>query len=252
MGSSATGPRPGRLLLLYGGVVFLLFVAVPAGVYFAVDPEKLDIDQSVRDQRARAVRAPERRLHALRDRRAGGRPRRRPRGRRHRAVLHLGSDVLRARRRRISRASGTTTTVAAIPTARTFPTRRISTSGSSPSCSTRCISRSRSISRGSPLAGRSSPASPIAIPRRFDRCLYFDPAFRSPQTLSPLESMPRVWSFVTAIMNERWWADGQLRRLPVPGAISRLARTLSRAAAVPRIPPRPSLGPGGQRHRRSA
>jgi len=50
MGSSATGPRPGRLLLLYGGIVFLLFVAVPAGVYFAADPEKLDIDQSVRDK----------------------------------------------------------------------------------------------------------------------------------------------------------------------------------------------------------
>ena len=49
MGSSPTGPRPGRLVLLYGGIVFLLFVAVPAGVYVAADPEKLDIDQSVRD-----------------------------------------------------------------------------------------------------------------------------------------------------------------------------------------------------------
>ena len=49
MGSSTTGPRPGRLLLLYGGIFLLLFVALHAGVYFAADPEKLDLDQSVRD-----------------------------------------------------------------------------------------------------------------------------------------------------------------------------------------------------------
>ena len=48
MGSSATGPRPGRLLLLYGGIALMLFVAVPAGVYVAADPERLDLDQSVR------------------------------------------------------------------------------------------------------------------------------------------------------------------------------------------------------------
>src|SRR5712671_4633827 len=49
MGSSATGPRPGRLLLLYGGIALLLFVVVPAGVYVAADPERLDLDQSVRN-----------------------------------------------------------------------------------------------------------------------------------------------------------------------------------------------------------
>ena len=38
MGSSVDRPRPGRLLLLYGGIVFLLFVVVPAAVYFAPIP----------------------------------------------------------------------------------------------------------------------------------------------------------------------------------------------------------------------
>ena len=104
MGSSSTGLRPGRLLLLYGGIVFLLFVVVPAAVYFALDPERLDLNDVGAAQRTGPVRPAERRLHALRNRRAGRRAGRRARGRRHRPVLHLGSDVHRAHRRRLPRA----------------------------------------------------------------------------------------------------------------------------------------------------
>ena len=48
MGNSSTGLRPGRLFLIYGGIVLLLFVAVPAAVYVASDPERLELDDSVR------------------------------------------------------------------------------------------------------------------------------------------------------------------------------------------------------------
>ena len=48
MGSSSTGLRPGRLFLLYGGIVFLLFLAVPTAVYLAFDPERLDLNDSAR------------------------------------------------------------------------------------------------------------------------------------------------------------------------------------------------------------
>jgi len=54
MGSSSTGLRPGRLFLLYGGIVFLLFLAVPTAVYLAFDPERLDLNDSAR--RVAAVR----------------------------------------------------------------------------------------------------------------------------------------------------------------------------------------------------
>ena len=47
-------------------------------------------------------------------------------------------------------------------------------------------------------------------PARVRSLVYVDPAFRTPETLTALESMPRVWNVVTAILEERSWADGQL------------------------------------------
>ena len=40
--------------------------------------------------------------------------------------------------------------------------------------------------------------------------IYVDPAFRSAYTIGLLDSMPFVWNVLTAIFDERWWADGQL------------------------------------------
>jgi pimeloyl-ACP methyl ester carboxylesterase len=65
------------------------------------------------------------------------------------------------------------------------------------------------------LAGLSFGGSVITTvadryPSRIRSLIYMDPAFRSPQALSPLESMPRLWNVVTAVMDERLWAEGQL------------------------------------------
>jgi pimeloyl-ACP methyl ester carboxylesterase len=47
-------------------------------------------------------------------------------------------------------------------------------------------------------------------PTRVRSLVYVDPAFRTPETLTALESMPRLWNVLTAILDERSWADGQL------------------------------------------
>jgi pimeloyl-ACP methyl ester carboxylesterase len=40
--------------------------------------------------------------------------------------------------------------------------------------------------------------------------IYMDPAFRTPESLTMLESSPFAWNVMTAIFEERGWADGQL------------------------------------------
>ena len=62
-----------------------------SGALLDPDPETLDLDDAVRRETP-GNSSPHRRLHALRDRRTGGRPPRRPRRRVQRALLHLGSD----------------------------------------------------------------------------------------------------------------------------------------------------------------
>jgi len=47
-------------------------------------------------------------------------------------------------------------------------------------------------------------------PRRVRSLVYVDPAFRMPVAVSPVETMPRVWSFMTGLLDERAWAEGQL------------------------------------------
>ena len=209
MGSSPTGPRPGRLLLLYGGIVFLLFVAVPAGVYFAADPEKLDIDQSVRDKTpGQFARLSDGYTHYE----IGGPPDGRV------VVLAAGATVpyyiwdptfsaLAGAGFRVLRydyyGRGFSDRPD-IPYTQELYVRQLAE-----------LLDAVHITQPIDLAGLSFGGSVITSvadrhPAKVRSLLYFDPAFRSPQTLSPLESMPRVWSFVTAIMNERWWADGQL------------------------------------------
>jgi pimeloyl-ACP methyl ester carboxylesterase len=47
-------------------------------------------------------------------------------------------------------------------------------------------------------------------PDRVRSLIYMDPAFRTPDSLTSLESMPWAWNIKTAILDERQWADGQL------------------------------------------
>src|SRR5262245_46935188 len=47
-------------------------------------------------------------------------------------------------------------------------------------------------------------------PNRVRSLIYFDPSIRSPYQVSLIEDMPPLWNYVTAILDERSWADGQL------------------------------------------
>ena len=209
MGSSTTGPRPGRLLLLYGGIFLLLFVALPAGVYFATDPEKLDLDQSVRDKApGQFARLSDGFTHYEIGGPADGRV----------VVLAAGATVpyyiwdptfsalvgAGFRVLRYDYYGRGYSDRPDIPYTQDLYVRQFTE-----------LLDALHITQRFDLAGLSFGGSVITsvadrYPAKVRSLLYFDPAFRSPQALSPLESMPRVWSFVTAIMNERWWADGQL------------------------------------------
>ena len=65
------------------------------------------------------------------------------------------------------------------------------------------------------LAGLSFGGSVVtsfadAYPNRVRSLLYMDPAFRTSGEPPPLMNMPLAWNFFTAIFDERWWADAQL------------------------------------------
>ena len=65
------------------------------------------------------------------------------------------------------------------------------------------------------LAGLSFGGSVVTsfadrYPARVRSLVYVDPAFRSPHPVSLLERLPPLWDFLTAIFEERWWADTQL------------------------------------------
>jgi pimeloyl-ACP methyl ester carboxylesterase len=47
-------------------------------------------------------------------------------------------------------------------------------------------------------------------PDRVRSLIYFDPSIRKPYQLSLLEDMPPAWSYLTAIFDERSWANDQL------------------------------------------
>jgi pimeloyl-ACP methyl ester carboxylesterase len=209
MGSSATGLRPGRLLLLFGGLVVLLLVGVPAGLYFALDPERLDLDQSVRDAApGRFARLTDGYTHYE----IGGPPDGRV------VVLAAGATVpyyiwdptfsalvgAGFRVLRYDYYGRGYSDRPEIPLTEDLYVRQLAE-----------LLDAVHVTQPIDLAGLSFGGSVITsvadrYPSRVRSLVYVDPAFRTPQTLSPLESMPRVWNVVTAILDERWWADGQL------------------------------------------
>src|SRR4051812_42738180 len=65
------------------------------------------------------------------------------------------------------------------------------------------------------LAGLSYGGSVVTsfadrFPDRVRSLIYVDPSFWSPYNVTSLQKMPRVWNYLTAIFEERWWADEQL------------------------------------------
>jgi pimeloyl-ACP methyl ester carboxylesterase len=65
------------------------------------------------------------------------------------------------------------------------------------------------------LAGISFGASLITnfadkYPDRVRSLIYFDPSFRRPYELSLIEDMPRLWNYLTAVLDERTWPGGQM------------------------------------------
>jgi pimeloyl-ACP methyl ester carboxylesterase len=47
-------------------------------------------------------------------------------------------------------------------------------------------------------------------PDRVRSLVYVDPSFRTPYTIPMLDRLPRLWNYLTAVFEERWWADAQL------------------------------------------
>ena len=250
MGSSSTGLRPGRLLLLYGGIVFLLFVAVPAAVYFAFDPERLDLERrgAPRRRRASSPAWPT----ATRTTKSAGRPTAASSCSRPAPPCRTTSGIRRSPRSPApaSACSATTTTAAAIRIARTSPSRRICTSGSSRELlDVRCTSRSRSISPGSRSAARSitSDRRPPPVARAVAH-LHGSGVSHAADAVAPRIDAARV-EFRDRDHGRASLGGRTAGRLPASGQVSRLARSLSRAAAVPRVPPIAPVGPRGQRRR---
>jgi pimeloyl-ACP methyl ester carboxylesterase len=65
------------------------------------------------------------------------------------------------------------------------------------------------------LAGLSYGGSVVTsfadrYPDRVGSLIYVDPSFWSPYAVSLVDGMPRVWNYLTAIFEERWWPDSQL------------------------------------------
>jgi pimeloyl-ACP methyl ester carboxylesterase len=208
MGSSSAGVRPGRLLLIYGVIVFLLFVAAPIAVYYASDPERLDLNQSVRAAApGQFARLGDGYTHYEIGGPSDGRV----------VVLAAGATVPYY----IWDPTFTALVGAGFRVLRyDYYGRGFSDRPDIPFTQDLYVRQlielleAVHITKPIDLAGLSFGGSVITsvaarYPARVRSLLYFDPAFRAPQVLSPLESMPRLWNVVTAILDERSWADGQ-------------------------------------------
>ena len=209
MDSRSPGITPGRLLLIYGVALFIIFGVVPAGLYVAFDPERVDLDQSVRNSApGQFVRLSDGFTHYE----IGGPP--------------AGPVVVLA--------AGATVpyyiwdpTFAALVQAGfrvlryDYYGRGYSDRPDVPFTQELYVRQFTElldavhITERFDLVGLSFGGSVITSvaarqPGRVRSLVYVDPAFRTPETLGAIESMPRVWNLLTAILDERSWADGQL------------------------------------------
>jgi len=206
------GISPGRLLLIYGVALVTLFVLVPAALYFTIDPERLDLNDSARKSLSSAssqfVRLSDGYTHYQLAGPAGGRV----------VVLAAGATVpyyiwdptFKAlvdagfRVLRYDYYGRGFSDRPDIPFTQDLYVRQL-----------RELLDAVHITGPFDLGGLSFGGSVITsvaakYPDRVRSLIYVDPAFRTPQSLTALESAPWAWNVMTAILDERGWADGQL------------------------------------------
>jgi len=209
MRSESPGISPGRLLLIYGVALVTLFILVPAALYFIIDPERLDLDDAARKSAAgQFVRLSDGYTHYELAGPADGRV----------VVLAAGATVpyyiwdptfkaLVAAGFRVLRYD--------------YYGRGFSDRPDIPFTQELYVRQLRElldavhINGAFDLAGLSFGGAVITSmasrsPDRVRSLVYLDPAFRTPQSLTGFESTPWAWNVMTAILDERGWADGQL------------------------------------------
>ena len=209
MQSKEPGISPGRLLLIYGVALVTLFVLVPAALYFVIDPERLDLDAAARKSApGQFVRLSDGYTHYEL---AG------PPGARvvvlaagatvpyyiwdptFKALVDAGFRVLRYDY--YGRGFSDRPDIAFT---QDLYVRQLHE-----------LLDAVHITGPFDLGGLSFGGAVITsvaakYPDRVRSLIYVDPAFRTPQTLTALESVPWMWNIMTAILDERSWADGQL------------------------------------------
>jgi pimeloyl-ACP methyl ester carboxylesterase len=207
--SKSPGITPGRLLAIYGVAILVIFVVIPAALYAAFDPERLDLDQAVRASApGRFAKLGDGFTHYE----LGG-PENGPV-----VVLAAGATVPYY----IWDPTFKALTDAGFRVLRyDYYGRGYSDRPDVPFTQELYVRQFTQlldavhITQAFDLAGLSFGGSVITsvaarYPARVRSLIYLDPAFRTPQTLSGLESMPRLWNVLTAIFDERSWADSQL------------------------------------------
>jgi pimeloyl-ACP methyl ester carboxylesterase len=203
------GISPGRLLLIYGVALVTLFVLVPAALYFTIDPERLDLDDAARKSApGQFARLSDGYTHYELAGPADGRV----------VVLAAGATVPYY----IWDPTFKALVDAGFRVLRyDYYGRGFSDRPDIPFTQDLYVRQFRElldavhISGPFDLGGLSFGGSVITsvaakYPGRVRSLIYVDPAFRTPETLTALESMPPLWNVMTAILEERSWADGQL------------------------------------------
>ena len=209
MDSRPPGITPGRLLLIYGVALVTLFVLVPAALYFIIDPERLDLDDAARKSApGQFARLSDGYTHYEIGGPANGRV----------VVLAAGSTVPYY----IWDPTYTALVDAGFRVLRyDYYGRGFSDRPDIPFTQDLYVRQLTElldavhVSGAFDLAGLSFGGSVItsiaaAHPDRVRTLVYMDPAFRTPETLTSLESTPWAWNILTAILDERQWADSQL------------------------------------------
>ena len=215
MDSKPSGITPGRLLLIYAVAIFVIFVVVPAGLYKTIDPERLDLDQTARNSApGQFVKLTDGYTHYE----IAGPPDGPV------VVLAAGATVPYYiwdptfaalvndgfRVLRYDYYGRGFSDRPDIPFKQELYVRQLTE-----------LLDAVHITQPVDLMGLSFGGSVITSmaarhPARVRSLVYVDPAFRTPEMLSALESMPRAWNVLTAIVDERSWADSQLNDFAHP------------------------------------
>ena len=212
MQPESPGISPGRLLLIYGVALVTLFVLVPAAIYVIFDPERLDLDDAVRN----SVSSPSSQFVRLSD------------GYTHYELAGPADGPV------VVLAAGATVpyyiwdpTFKALADAGfrvlryDYYGRGFSDRPDVPFTQELYVRQLHElldavhITGPFDLGGLSFGGAVITsiaahYPDRVRSLVYVDPAFRTPQSLTAIESTPWLWNLMTAILDERAWADGQL------------------------------------------